>query len=367
MRCANAVCYAMLCRLPVCNIGASRPSLSYCGCVLSTRITACLSAHNADNTTVRVVESTVKSDHKTIVVYQGQAHFQPLNKRRYHRMFRHRSPTQHARFLEYASTVNIELDDHGSTQSNFDNMYGILVDLLDRFYLEREITVTSGDPPYVTPAVKALLRCKNRLMRAGRTEEAGSIAARIRNTITRSSSRWLRQINTRKNAKDAWAKVREVIKGKANRVGEQVEGLTAQTLNTHYATISTDNGYSVPRLKLTAHEDLRRITEYDVFRMLDTLRPTATGLNLIQAWFLRLGAAIFAAPLLDCSTSHSHRAPYQTSGKLQSLRRFPRSRTAERLAADIDHAGLVAVATEVRRPEVYLSGPAPTASDARLQ
>ena len=101
--------------------------------------------------------------------------------------------------------------------------------------------------------------------------------------------------------------------------------------------------------------------------MLDTLRPTATGLNLIQAWFLRLGAAIFAAPLLDCSTSHSHRAPYQTSGKLQSLRRFPRSRTAERLAADIDHAGLVAVATEVRRPEVYLSGPAPTASDARLQ
>ena len=56
--------------------------------------------NNADNTTVRVVESTVKSDHRTIVVYQGQAHFQPLNKRRYHRMFRHRSPTQHARFLE---------------------------------------------------------------------------------------------------------------------------------------------------------------------------------------------------------------------------------------------------------------------------
>jgi len=82
-------------------------------------------------------------------------------------------------------------------------MYGILVDLLDRFYPEREITVTSGDPSYVTPAVKALLRRKNRLMRAGRTEEAGSIAVRIRNTITRSSSRWLWQINTRKSAKDA--------------------------------------------------------------------------------------------------------------------------------------------------------------------
>ena len=255
--------------------------------------------NNDDNTTVRVVESTVKSDHNAIVVYQGQAHLQPLNKRRYRRLFRQRSPTQHAKFLEYASTVNIELDDHGSTQSNFDYMYGILVDLLGRFYPEREITVTSGDPPYVTAAVKALLRRKNRLMRAGRTEEASSIprASAFRNTITRSSTRWLRQINTRKSAKDAWAKVREVIKGKANRVGEQDERLTAQTLNTHYATISTDNDYSAPRLKLTAHEDLRRITEYDVFRMLDTLRPTATGLDLIPAWCLRLGAAVFAAPL----------------------------------------------------------------------
>jgi len=39
------------------------------------------------------------------------------------------------------------------------------------------------------------------------------------------------------------------------------------------------------------------ITEMDVFRMLDTLQPTATGLDQIPAWFLRLGAPIFAAPL----------------------------------------------------------------------
>jgi len=92
--------------------------------------------------------------------------------------------------------------------------------------------VTSSDPPYVTPAVKALFRRKNRLMRAGRTEEASAIAAHIRTIITRSSSRWLRKIDTRKNAKDAWAKVREVIKGKANRAGDEVDGLTAQMKHT---------------------------------------------------------------------------------------------------------------------------------------
>jgi len=31
--------------------------------------------------------------------------------------------------------------------------------------------------------------------------------------------------------------------------------------------------------------------------MLDCLKPTATGLDKLPAWFLRLGAPVFAAPL----------------------------------------------------------------------
>jgi len=34
-----------------------------------------------------------------------------------------------------------------------------------------------------------------------------------------------------------------------------------------------------------------------MFWMLDTLRPTATGIDQIPAWFLRLGTPVFAAPL----------------------------------------------------------------------
>jgi len=89
-------------------------------------------------------------------------------------------------------------------------------------------------------------------MRVGRTDEAGAIAARIRTIITRSSTRWLRTVDTRKSAKNAWAKVREVIKGTVTRADDQIEGLTAQSLNNHYAKISTDNDYSAPRPKLTA-------------------------------------------------------------------------------------------------------------------
>ena len=167
----------------------------------------------------------------------------------------------------------------------------------------------------VKPTVKAMLRRKNRLMRAGRTEEANAIACRVRAIITRSSSRWLRKVDTRKSSKDAWTKVREVTKGKANQVGDQVNGLTAQIFNNHYAAISTDADYRAPRLKQTAPSDMCYITEMDVFRMLDTLRPTATGLDQIPAWLLRLGAPVFASPLVVCSISHLQRVSCRASGR----------------------------------------------------
>jgi len=118
-------------------------------------------------------------------------------------VFRRRSPAQHAMFLEHVSQLNIELDRDTAVQTNFDIMYSLMYDLLDQFYLERAITVTSSDPHYVTPPVKAMLRRKNRLMRAGRTDEADALTGRIRAVITRNSSKWLRKVDTTKSPKHA--------------------------------------------------------------------------------------------------------------------------------------------------------------------
>ena len=93
--------------------------------------------------------------------------------------------------------------------------------------------MTSSDPQYVTPAVKAMLRRKNRLMREGRTYEAGALAKRIQIAIMRKSSKWLRDIDIKKNAKDVWAKVREVARGTGQDHCCQNEGITAQMLNDH--------------------------------------------------------------------------------------------------------------------------------------
>ena len=66
-----------------------------------------------------------------------------------------------------------------NTQVEVDFFYLKAIELLDQFYPERTVTLTTRDPDYITPEIKSMLRRKNRLMRAGRVEEAGSLAERI--------------------------------------------------------------------------------------------------------------------------------------------------------------------------------------------
>ena len=75
--------------------------------------------------------------------------------------------------------------DHNNVQREFDQFYDISLDLLNAFYPERSVTVTSRDPHYVTSVIKAELRRKNRLMRSGRDEKVGAIAVQISKNITR--------------------------------------------------------------------------------------------------------------------------------------------------------------------------------------
>ena len=90
--------------------------------------------------------------------------------------------------------------------------------------------------------------------------------------------------------------------------------ITAETLTDHYCTISTDSQYIAPAVKHTVQASgPGYITEWQVFNILDKLRPTATGIDDLLAWFLRLGALVFCSPLsclfnLSLSTS---RVPHQ--------------------------------------------------------
>ena len=74
--------------------------------------------------------------------------------------------------------------------------------------------------------------------------------------------------------------------------------VSRQSLNAHYAHISSDIGFKLPKRKHTvAANDIEIISEWHVFKILDSLRATATGLDQLPAWYLRLGASVFCKPL----------------------------------------------------------------------
>jgi len=80
--------------------------------------------------------------------------------------------------------------------------------------------------------------------------------------------------------------------------------------NLHYAAISTDTDYQAPSPKQTntIHSNVDYLSEWEVSRLLDTLHSTATGLDELPAWFIKLAAPAFCKPitrLFNCSITMS--------------------------------------------------------------
>ena len=216
--------------------------------------------------------------------------------------YRKRSPSQHASFLSSVKNLSYTVNKDNAVQFEFDRFYNNVVSLMNQFYPEKSVTITSADPEFVSPAVKSMLRKKNKLMRLGRIEEADALARRIGAAIIRFNCAELSRVDHVTDSRAMWAKVRQLTgntRTRTTQVNCSSSSITAQTLNEHYALISTDADYQPPLLKLTAYEGTANISEMEIFKLLDKLKPTASGLDTLPAWFLRLAAPIFAASLAD--------------------------------------------------------------------
>ena len=76
--------------------------------------------------------------------------------------------------------------------------------------------LASRDPDFITPVIKAKLRRKNKLMRAGRTGEAGALARLIGKEIMRNNNNRtkLSKVGNNTEAKNIWAAVRRLTGSK---------------------------------------------------------------------------------------------------------------------------------------------------------
>ena len=157
-------------------------------------------------------------------------------------MFRKHSPKQHAFFLSsmaVSNPINFNLDDV-NPQASYDRLYDSLLQLLDKYYPEQRVSITSADPPFITPAVKEMLRRKNRLIRSGKVEQATALAGKIDIAIKNYNRAELSRVNILVDPRSMWTKVRQLT-GRTKSICNQVtnHGISADILNNHYAITIT--------------------------------------------------------------------------------------------------------------------------------
>ena len=186
-----------------------------------------------------------------------------------------------------------------------DRFYSILFATFNRIYAEQKITITSRNPPFVTPLLKIKLREKNRLMRHGQLKLAEALGQQIGKAIVAFNAGRLRNASMGVESRDVWDTVRDITNKKQHSISPL--GVDCDSLNDHYFTSSTDPSY-FPLLKSSSTHPLPWPSEEVVFHALIHLRSTAISPDLLPAWLLKL-----VAPNISSTASYLFRLSISSS------------------------------------------------------
>ena len=98
-------------------------------------------------------------------------------------------------------------------------------------------------------------------------------------------------------------------------------------MNKHYATISTDSDFVAPQLKQTAASGEETFKEFQFFKYLDKLHITATGLDKLPVWFLRMGAPMCARPICNLFNTSLNKSIVPSQRKQALTKPIPKVKT----------------------------------------
>ncbi|ESO04262.1 hypothetical protein HELRODRAFT_172619 [Helobdella robusta] len=170
----------------------------------------------------------------------------------------------------------------------------------------------SSDPPFISPFIKFLLCQKNKLMRLGSTLKAAAITKYINKLIINFNSKTF--TNSKRESEAMWEQVNKIRGSEKSLNTSTVQHIDANTLNAHFASMSTDQSYKIPPTKATAinsHQH-QQFTPYSVLHMLTKACPSGTEASNYSTSLI-ISRIKYAAP------SWSGFATQQQLQQLQSL------------------------------------------------
>jgi len=138
---------------------------------------------------VNILTPAVSSDHKLVIASSSRSHIVDTHKcSRKVKLVRRTALQDYSvlRFLQSYDWSN--LYSTTEVQASFDIFYTTLEAVLTEHYPPRSVTLTSRDPPFMTPVVKSLVRQRNQLLRRGHVEKALAISIRVGREIQQLNS-----------------------------------------------------------------------------------------------------------------------------------------------------------------------------------
>ena len=203
---------------------------------------------------IKLISSSIPTKHSMVIARPDSEFIIDQNKKRRTVYTRRRSPPQDCKALNLLANVDWSpVYIATSVQSAFDAFYVILHFIINLVYPSRRVTLTSRDPPYITPNIKFMLRRRNKMMRGGRVHEANALSVKIGAAIASFNSRQLSDIDLLKDGVGGaaisamWGRVNAISGGGSfNSTEPPPPGISADALNRHYAAVSHDTSYASP-------------------------------------------------------------------------------------------------------------------------
>lgn len=103
---------------------------------------------------IKVVSSTVRSDHKAVLATTSVTH--DRSKTSITKQFRRRTPSQHASLMnDLCSYDDSSLLAETDPEKAWNDFYATTSGWLDKYYPIRQVTITSREPPFMTPILSS--------------------------------------------------------------------------------------------------------------------------------------------------------------------------------------------------------------------
>ena len=259
-------------------------------------------------TSVKVLSSSVCTHHKAVVACL-ESTITDMHKARKTVAIRHRTPGQFANLFNDLSNFDFQVEinpaffSREKVEYDFNLLYENLYFYLNKHFPERNVTLTSRDPYFISAYTKSLLRKKNKHMRAGKIEAANALSNKINVQISKTIANSFTNLSQNTDQHNFWKKISEIRGTKSGNFDNSTPSsnptISSESLNNHYSLVSTDRQYEEPPLKETCSPSLATslVSPMSTYHLLNNLGRTAAGPDNIPAWYLQALAPFLATPL----------------------------------------------------------------------